>query len=148
MTIKTYKTPTDFKTALGERLKQTTSAGGNIDRRRQLMVFDRFLARVIDELGDAVVLKGGLALEIRLERARTTRDVDIRVSEDSSQMLSRLQQAGRLDLGDFMSFEVRPHFHRREQDQLSGEGPAGYRPHCATWPNLGVALVPGVRADL
>ena len=31
-------------------------------------------------LGDAVLLKGGLVLELRLERARTTKDIDLRVT--------------------------------------------------------------------
>jgi hypothetical protein len=44
------------------------------------LVFDRFLARVVAVLGDAVLLKGGLVLELRLERARTTKDIDLRVT--------------------------------------------------------------------
>jgi nucleotidyltransferase AbiEii toxin of type IV toxin-antitoxin system len=42
-------------------------------------VFDRLLARVTRVLGKAAMLKGGLVLELRLERARTTRDVDLRL---------------------------------------------------------------------
>ena len=48
-------------------------------RKRQLLVFDRFLARVVAIFGDAALLKGGLVLELRLERARTTKDIDLRV---------------------------------------------------------------------
>jgi hypothetical protein len=46
-------------------------------------------------------------LEVRLERARTTRDIDLRLSGSPATVLERLQEAGRLDLGDFMRFEVR-----------------------------------------
>ena len=52
------------------------------------------------------MLKGGLVLELRLERARATKDVDLRLVGASDTVLARLQQAGRLDLGDFMTFEL------------------------------------------
>ncbi|MFY9826715.1 MAG: nucleotidyl transferase AbiEii/AbiGii toxin family protein [Thermoanaerobaculia bacterium] len=77
-------------------------------RRRQLLVFDRFLARIVAVLGDAAMLKGGLALEHRLERARTTKDVDLRMMGSPYNILAQLQEAGRRELGDFMIFEVGP----------------------------------------
>jgi hypothetical protein len=77
MTPRTYATPAAFKEALEQRLR---SAGlADVSRRRQLLVFDRLLARIAAAFGDAVVLKGGLALELRLERARTTKDIDLRM---------------------------------------------------------------------
>jgi len=42
-----------------------------MNRVRQVLVMERFLVRVFDTL-DAVVLKGGLVMDLRLERARTT----------------------------------------------------------------------------
>ena len=77
-------------------------------RFRQLLVFDRFLARVFEELPNRVVVKGGIVLELRLERARTTRDVDLRVMGDPDGLLEALQHAGRRDLGDFLSFIIVP----------------------------------------
>lgn len=71
-------------------------------------MFDRFLARLDLELGPAITLKGGLALEIRIERARTTKDVDLRVMGSPEGILDRLRAAGRRDLGDFLLFTVRP----------------------------------------
>lgn len=53
-------------------------------------------------------LKGGLVLELRLERARTTKDIDIRLAGSIADILPRLQAPGRLDLYDFMTFEVLP----------------------------------------
>ncbi len=47
-------------------------------------------------------------LELRLDRARTTKDVDLRVTGSPDKLLVNLQQAGRQDLGDFMTFEVNP----------------------------------------
>lgn len=103
---RTYASPEFFKQALEHRLRSSSTSGADFARRRQLLVFDRFLARVVDTVGDSVTLKGGLALELRLERARTTKDVDLRMLGSPDGLLAKLQQAGRLDLGDLMAFEV------------------------------------------
>ncbi|MCP4602751.1 MAG: nucleotidyl transferase AbiEii/AbiGii toxin family protein [Proteobacteria bacterium] len=108
MTPRTYDSPAAFKQALEQRLKSSSASGVDFSRRRQLLVFDRFLARVVHVMGDSAILKGGLVLELRLERARTTKDVDLRLLGSPESVLDQLQQAGRLDLGDFMTFEVRP----------------------------------------
>jgi hypothetical protein len=108
MTARTYASPAAFKQALEQRLRTSVRGGTAFARKRQLLVFDRFLARIVVELGDAVTLKGGLVLELRLERARTTKDVDLRLTGSADDVLAQLQQAGRLDLGDFMTFEVGP----------------------------------------
>jgi predicted nucleotidyltransferase component of viral defense system len=71
-------------------------------------VFDRFLARIALEFGDSVTLKGGLALELRLARARTTKDVDLRLMGAPENTLDKLRAAARRDLGDFMVFNVMP----------------------------------------
>jgi Nucleotidyl transferase AbiEii toxin, Type IV TA system len=106
VTPRTYSTPAAFKQAVETRLKTVSSSGVDFGRRRQLLVFDRFLARIGPVLGDAATLKGGLALELRLERARTTKDVDLRVVGSPARILDQLQEAGQLDLADFMSFFV------------------------------------------
>ena len=80
MTPKTYASGAAFKTALEHRLKDISVSGLDFTRRRQVLVFERFLARITQVLGDAVVLKGGLVLELRLEHARTTKDVDLRIA--------------------------------------------------------------------
>lgn len=107
MSPRTYASPQAFKQALEQRLR-SSAAGVEFTRKRRLLIFDRFLARVVDALGDAATLKGGLALELRLERARTTRDVDLRIVGSPRDLLARLQEAGRRNLLDFMIFEVRP----------------------------------------
>ncbi len=108
MTIRTYASAAAFKQALEQRLRSAASTGAEFARRRQLLVFDRFLARIAVSLGDAATLKGGLVLELRLERARTTKDVDLRMMGLPDDIPAKLQEAGRLDLGDFMLFEVGP----------------------------------------
>lgn len=108
MTAKAYATPEAFKQALEQRLRAAAKNGAEIERKRQLLVFDRFLARVALELGSAATLKGGLVLELRVERARTTKDVDLRMIGSADDLLARLQAAGRRDLHEFMAFEIAP----------------------------------------
>lgn len=91
-------------------------------RLRMLVVFDRFLARLQSQLGEAVVLKGGLALELRLTRARTTKDVDLRMTGSSAALLPRLQDAGLLDLGDYLRFEIQVAADQPEIDEAVYEG--------------------------
>ncbi|HSC86290.1 MAG TPA: nucleotidyl transferase AbiEii/AbiGii toxin family protein, partial [Polyangiaceae bacterium] len=108
MTPRTYASPESFKQAIEQRLRASAKTGAEFARKRQLLVFDRFLARIVAVLGDAATLKGGLVLELRLERARTTKDVDLRMVGSPDDVLSKLQEAGRKNLGDFMTFEVVP----------------------------------------
>ena len=123
--IRSYATPGSFKAALEDRLRnQAARDRADLQRLRQLMVFDRFLARLF--LGDPgdVVLKGGLVLEMRTHRARATKDVDLRLMGRPDEALGRLQAAGRTDLGDFLAFEVSvdPHHPTIEADGLRYEG--------------------------
>jgi hypothetical protein len=67
MTARPYATPAAFKQAVETRLKTASSTGLDFGRRRQLLVFERFLARIAPLFGNAATLKGGLALELRLE---------------------------------------------------------------------------------
>jgi hypothetical protein len=99
--VRSYTSPDSFKDALEARLR-----GPRLVRERQLVVFERFLARAWSIFGRSVILKGGLALELRIGRARTTRDVDLRLTVRPEELLSKLQMAGRQDLGDFMRFEI------------------------------------------
>ena len=94
-----------------------------LNRVRQVLVMERFLARVFPAFGSAV-LKGGLVMELRLNRARATKDVDLRVSVGADELLDRLQTAGRVDLGDFLAFETRadPSHPTIEADGLRYEG--------------------------
>ena len=118
-TTRTYASPAAFKQALEQRLRTTSSSGADWGRRRQLLVFDRFLARVAQTLGDAATLKGGIVLELRLSRARTTKDIDLRLVGPPEQVLERLQEAARLDLGDFLTFEVGPD---RNHPEIQNDG--------------------------
>lgn len=124
MTIRTYATPEAFKQALEQRLRTSTKSGFNVSRNRQLLVFDRFLARIIAAFGNAAILNGGLALELRIEGARTTKDIDLRMTGSPEGILARLQGAARRNLGDFLSFEIMPDRHHPEikNDGIQYEG--------------------------
>ena len=119
MTVRVYKSAEAFKQALEQRLRSATKTGAEFARRRQLLVFDRFLARVVSVFGRAATLKGGLVLELRLDRARTTKDIDLRLTGSADNVLARLQQAARSDLGDFITFEVRPD---EEHPEIQADG--------------------------
>lgn len=106
MTTRTYGSPEAFKQALEQRLRASAETGVGFARGRQLLVFERFLARVAAVLGNAATLKGGVVLELRLERARTTRDIDLRMVGSPKDILQTLQKVARHDLGDFMTFEL------------------------------------------
>ncbi len=93
--------------------------GAAFARKRQLLVFDRLLARIVSRLGNAVTLKGGLVLELRLERARTTRDIDLRLIGSPNGVLAKLQEAARLDLEDFLTFEIGPD---EDHPQIQNDG--------------------------
>ena len=119
MSGRLYRSPPAFKAALEDRLRRDSAGGIDIQRRRQLVVFTRLLARTTAAFGDATVLKGGFALEIRLEIARTTRDIDLVLLGSDAQLLERLQAAGQLDLKDFMTFEIQPN---KDTPEITGEG--------------------------
>ncbi|QSQ21558.1 nucleotidyl transferase AbiEii/AbiGii toxin family protein [Pyxidicoccus parkwayensis] len=119
MTARGYASAFAFKQALEQRLRSASRDGEDFIRRRQRLVFERFLARVGHIFGDAVTLKGGLVLELRIASARATRDVDLRLTDAPEGLHSRLQTAGQLELGDFMQFEVRPDANHPE---LQNEG--------------------------
>ena len=97
-----YRTPEAFRAAFDVRAKrEATVSGRPLQRVLNVYLMQRFLARAIDALGDRVTVKGGMALELRLERARTTRDVDLRLEGHRDHHVDvlrrRVQQAGEPD---------------------------------------------------
>ena len=118
-----YRTPGAFKVALEARVRRDAAVDGvDMNRFRQLLIFDRFLARIGQAFGDRALLKGGVVLELRLNRARATRDIDLRMVGDPSQLLEQLQLAGRLDLGDHLLFLVTKDAGKIEGDGVVYEG--------------------------
>jgi hypothetical protein len=114
-----YANAAAFKQAVEVRLRTASTSGHDFERRRQLLVFNRFLARLTSELGESMILKGGLVVELRVERARTTQDVDLRLKGAPSELITRLRRAAELELGDSMVFTVTPD---ADHPQITNEG--------------------------
>jgi hypothetical protein len=103
-----YQSGSAFRRALETRLRdRSLKSGLPLVRLRKMVVFDRFLARLAESQPDQWVLKGGLALQLRLgDRARTTKDIDLLFLEESHKIQRQLREAVALDLGDWFTFEV------------------------------------------
>jgi hypothetical protein len=105
-----YLTGAAFRRALEDRLRsRNLQSGTPLVRLRKKVAFDRFLARLILLQPDQWVLKGGFAIELRLnDKARTTKDIDVLVLDNNIDILSALRNAGALDLSDWFQFVVQP----------------------------------------
>ena len=107
----TYANSASFRRALEDRLRaQSLETGVPLVRLRKMVAFDRLLSRLIHDQPDAWVLKGGLALQLRLgNQARTTKDMDLLLNAPHDEYLDTHQalvRAALLDLGDWFQFEV------------------------------------------
>lgn len=119
-----YQTGQAFRRALETRLlAQSTQDGVSLVRLRKMVAFDRFLARLLAAQPDNWLLKGGLALQLRLgSRARTTKDIDVSLELSRQNVGLALTAAAARDLGDWFSFIV-----RQDPDPLPGPAGGGWR---------------------
>ena len=106
-----YATGLALRTALEERLKRVAREEGvDLQRLRRQVAFDRFLARLFPDAGAEWILKGRYAMELRFQKARTTRDLDFTVRTAQSGrgdgLLKQLQDAGAKDAGDFFYYRI------------------------------------------
>jgi hypothetical protein len=92
------------------RLKKEVGPGHgrDLNRRRVLRVMERFIARLSHVLPDSALLKGGLALELRSNRARTTKDIDVRLLGNPEELDAQLRaiENFRPDPEDFLRFRI------------------------------------------
>lgn len=104
-----YETGGAFRRALEDRLRsQSLESGVPLVRLRKLVAFERFVARLAIAHPDRWMLKGGLALQLRIgDRARTTKDIDLSLVSERFDALRMLRDAAAVDAGDWMSYEVR-----------------------------------------
>jgi len=109
VTVRTYATPAAYKTALEARVAAEAKRRGlPINRVRQLFVTERLLVRIMAHFGERVVAKGGLVLELRLNRARTTKDLDLRLTGDAKELLAQVRAACAIATGDLLEYTVEP----------------------------------------
>ena len=110
----TYETPHALRAALEQRLlNHSRDSGVGLDRLRRRVVFERVLARLQAAEPGQWVLKGGMALEVRLkDSARLTKDMDLglRAADvDGESLRERLIEALGTDVfGDRFEIEVGP----------------------------------------
>jgi hypothetical protein len=103
-----YATAIAFRRALEDRLlERSRRTGLSLIRLRRIVVFERLLARLLVVAPDRWLLKGGLALDLRLgERARTTRDMDLSRHDDEAIATADLRRAQAVPFDDFFTFSV------------------------------------------
>ena len=103
-----YTTGAAFRRALEDRLHSLSLQSRlPLIRLRKLVAFDRLLARLLADSPEGWLLKGGLALQLRLgERARTTQDIDLLLLGPITDLYQALTRAAAIDLGDWFEFEV------------------------------------------
>jgi Nucleotidyl transferase AbiEii toxin, Type IV TA system len=79
-----YDSPAALRTALEQRLQvESQQSGIVVNRLRRRVVFERLVGRLNRAEPGRWVVKGGMALEVRLpDRARTTKDLDLGLRED------------------------------------------------------------------
>ena len=117
MSNKQYKTPHALLMAINDHLRAISEKEQIvIDRLRRQLAFDRLLNRLFKIKKCPWVLKGGYAMELRMQCARATKDIDLAMSKhsippkDSSEQTSaiheRLVSVAAFDLNDFFIFEI------------------------------------------
>jgi len=112
-----FKSATDFRKSLEARLKNLSKTTGlDLQRLRRKVAFYRLLARIFRGNGNSqFILKGGYAMELRFERARATKDIDLTClerfksipeSEISKEIFQKLRDVAEVDMKDFFLFQI------------------------------------------
>lgn len=110
-----YQTPSALRRALEDRLLALVRReGGDVQRLRRQTAFDRLLCRLFHESNPLWLLKGGYAMELRIQAARTTRDIDLGIRHlpggtrdlDADATRTLLERAAALDLQDAFQFII------------------------------------------
>lgn len=101
----TYETAQALRMALEQRLLSRSKATGvSLDRLRRRVLFERIVSRLYAAEPGRWVLKGGMALELRLrDEARLTKDIDLGLRDevtDAEELRERLVEALAIDAGD------------------------------------------------
>ena len=97
-----YSSARAFRQALEDRLRAKYPSH-QIPRLRKMIAFERFMAR----LDNRWILKGGYALQLRTDKARTTQDVDLLAQHISDEEISQgLSREIRQDMGDYFEFFI------------------------------------------
>jgi hypothetical protein len=112
--------PKEFHTLLchcllhGRLLALVRREGGDINRLRRQTAFDRLLCRLFRKANAPWLLKGGYAMQLRIQAAGTTRDIDFAIRQlpggarqwDDAAIRSLLENAAAFDLEDSFEFII------------------------------------------
>lgn len=116
--LRRFTTAAAFRQSLEERMKQLSlNQGTDLNRIRRRVAFERLLARLFLEGNPRWLLKGGYAIELRLQDiARATKDIDLYMHDPTFQVLdgqnpqqvlwSLLQDEVEKNLEDWFVFRV------------------------------------------
>ena len=103
-----YSSARSFRQALEDRLRSHYPRH-RTPRLRKMIAFERFMTR----LDEQWILKGGYALQLRTDKARTTHDIDLLAQHISSgQITETLLEKTHQDVGDYFEFFIE----RTDQD--------------------------------
>ncbi len=114
---KKYTTAAVMRMALEERLKSIAKKTSTaLVRLRRQVSFDRLLARIFSTHVKGLIAKGGYTLELRLNQARTTRNIDFSFTGDldgvwkgnPEDLQLFLHNRAQIDLHDFFEYTVGP----------------------------------------
>ncbi len=119
MSSKKYKDGLSFRNALLEKLKNWVDNPSQIQSKQRQIAFERFLCRLFYDTAPAWVLKGGHALELRMQNCRATKDLDLAVRDNkifeastiedqNIAILELLQEKASINLEDYFTFNVLP----------------------------------------
>ncbi len=104
-----YTDAAAFRQALEQRLRNAAKvAARGVLRERQVFVFERFLVRAFALPEMQLVVKGGMAIELRTQRARSTRDIDLRALGAPARFEELLAGIDQQESRDYLSFRVAP----------------------------------------
>jgi hypothetical protein len=110
-----YATAAALRAALESRLNTMSAEQGlDLQRLRRQVAFDRLLCRLFRQADSPWLLKGGYAMELRIQSARTTRDIDLGLRKlpggakdwDAFAVRDLLAEAVSLDLEDGFVFVI------------------------------------------
>lgn len=111
-----FKSATDFRKSLEMRLNSfARNSGQDLQRLRRKVAFDRLLARIFQKTDSPqFLLKGGYAMELRFEKARATKDIDLTYLERFNKtaldipqgIFQVLRDYSQIDLNDFFVYQI------------------------------------------
>jgi predicted nucleotidyltransferase component of viral defense system len=116
-----YQSGVAFRQALEARLlARSKEEGIPLSWLRKMVAFDRLLARLVADAPEKWILKGGLALQLRLGiTARTTKDIDVMFVATIHDIHELLVNAALIDLDDWFRFMVSPVSRPAKPEEIS-----------------------------